>query len=150
MIQHKKTVRIEIKGTEFGGTFYYNRTDHVFFRALARKTTNDFSSHGTGAIRWASATMVYSSACGPSVPVLLNGARWQQHGLRPLPPAPWKSSGGWCIAQQSTMASFYKKNRHPGRRQPWPPLPLMVRPRSFCSMALVDNTMGNAPYRRRY
>jgi len=32
-----KTVRIEIKGTEFGGTFYYNRTDHVFFQSLGEK-----------------------------------------------------------------------------------------------------------------
>ncbi len=70
-----KTVRIEIPGTEFGGTFYYNRTDHVFFQSLVKKNKIPFSSHGTGAIRWASAAMVYSSACGPSAPVLLDGAR---------------------------------------------------------------------------
>jgi len=39
------------------------------------------------------------------------------------------------------MASCYKKNRHPERRQPWPPPPPMVRPRPFCSTALVDNAM---------
>jgi hypothetical protein len=32
-----KTVRIETKGTEFGGTFYYNRTDRVFFQSLGEK-----------------------------------------------------------------------------------------------------------------
>ena len=72
-----KTVRIEMQGTEFGGTFFYNRTDHVFFQSLVEKNEimYPFSSHGTGAIRWASAAMVYSSACGPSAPVLLDGAR---------------------------------------------------------------------------
>ena len=37
-----KTVRIEIKGTEFGGTFYYNRTDHVFFQSLGEKNEKLF------------------------------------------------------------------------------------------------------------
>ena len=57
---------------------------------------------------------------------------------------------GWMYYPTLYHGDFLLNNRHPGRRQPWPPLPLMVRPRSFCSMALVDNTMGNAPYRRRY
>jgi len=37
-----KTVRIEIKGTEFGGTFNYNRTDHVFFQSLGEKNKKPF------------------------------------------------------------------------------------------------------------
>ncbi len=69
-----KTVRIEIKGTEFGGPFSYNRADRVFFRASARKMKNSFLSHGTGAIQWASTAMVFSFACGPSAPVLLDCA----------------------------------------------------------------------------
>jgi len=36
------TVRIEIKGTEFGGTFYNNRTDHVFFQSLGEKNEKPF------------------------------------------------------------------------------------------------------------
>ncbi len=37
-----KTVLIEIKGTEFGGTFYYSRTDHVFFQSLGEKNEKLF------------------------------------------------------------------------------------------------------------
>ncbi len=60
-----KTVRIEIKGTEFGGTFYYNRTDHVFFQCLGEKNEKPFfvtrnrgdtmgvSSHGIFFRLWA-------------------------------------------------------------------------------------------------
>jgi hypothetical protein len=46
-----------------------------------------FVTWNTG-IRWASAAMALPSACGPSVPVLLEGACLQSHGRRPLPPAP--------------------------------------------------------------
>ncbi len=46
-----------------------------FFRASARKTKNKNSSHGTRAIRWASAALALSSACGPSTPVPIDGAR---------------------------------------------------------------------------
>ena len=83
-----KTVRIEIKGTEFGETFYYNRTDHVFFRALARKT--------------------------------------------------------------KTLFRHTEQWRYDGHQRPWYILPPVGRPRPFCSTALVDNTMGNAPYRWRH
>ncbi len=31
-----------MQGTEFGGTFYYNRTDHVFFRSLGEKNKIPF------------------------------------------------------------------------------------------------------------
>jgi len=37
-----KTVRIEIKGTEFSGTFYYNRTYQVFFQSLDEKNEKLF------------------------------------------------------------------------------------------------------------
>jgi hypothetical protein len=37
-----KTDRIEIKGTEFGGPFSYNRTDHVFFQGLGKKNQKLF------------------------------------------------------------------------------------------------------------
>ena len=40
--QPNKTVRIEIKGTEFGGTFYYNRTYHVFIQSLGEKNEKPF------------------------------------------------------------------------------------------------------------
>jgi hypothetical protein len=62
------------------GLFFYNRTDHVFFQNLGEKTINKNSSHGTRGIRWASAAMALSSACGPSAPVLLEGACLQSHG----------------------------------------------------------------------
>jgi hypothetical protein len=52
-----KTVRIETKGTEFGGTFYYNRTDHVFFQSLGKKNEKPFfvtvSGHGIFFCLWA-------------------------------------------------------------------------------------------------
>jgi hypothetical protein len=38
-----------------------------------------------------------------------------------------------------------EKNRHPGRRQPWPLPPLIGPPRLFRSRARVDRAMGNAP-----
>jgi hypothetical protein len=37
-----KTDRIEIKGTEFGGPFSYNRTDRVFFQSLGKKNEKLF------------------------------------------------------------------------------------------------------------
>jgi hypothetical protein len=55
--------------------FFTTRQTVFFFRALARKTKNKNSSLGTGAIRWASAALALSSACGPSTPVPINGAR---------------------------------------------------------------------------
>ncbi len=42
------------------------------------------------------------------------------------------------------------KNRHPGRRQPWPLPPPIVPPRLFRSRARVDRAMGDAPYRWRH
>jgi hypothetical protein len=41
-LRQPPTVRLEIKGTEFGGTFYYNRTDHVFFQSLGEKNEKPF------------------------------------------------------------------------------------------------------------
>ena len=70
-----KTVRIEIKGTEFGGTFFLQPDRPRFFRASARKTKNKHSSHGARAIQWASAAMALSSACGLSAPIPLERAR---------------------------------------------------------------------------
>jgi hypothetical protein len=45
-----------------------------------------------------------------------------------------------------------EKNRHPGRRQPWPLPPLIAigRPCPFCLRSRVDRAMGDAPYRRRH
>jgi hypothetical protein len=43
-----------------------------------------------------------------------------------------------------------EKNRHPGRRQPWPLPPHIGPPRPFHSSARVDRAMGDAPYRRRH
>jgi len=43
-----------------------------------------------------------------------------------------------------------EKNRHPGRRQPWPLPPPIGPPRPFRSRAHVNRAMGDAPYRRRY
>jgi hypothetical protein len=43
-----------------------------------------------------------------------------------------------------------EKNRHPGRRQPWPLPPPIGPPRPFRSKACVDRAMGNAPYHRRH
>ena len=42
-----------------------------------------------------------------------------------------------------------EKNRHPGRRQPWPRPPPIGPLRPFRSKACVDRAMGDAPYRRR-
>ena len=76
-----KTVRIETHSSRFGGTFFLTTGQTIyFFRTSARKTVNKNSSHGTRAIRWASAAMALSSACGPSAPVLLEGACLQSHG----------------------------------------------------------------------
>jgi hypothetical protein len=43
---------------------------------------------------------------------------------------------------------LFEKNRHPGRRQPWPLPPPIGPPRPFRSRARVDRAMGDAPYRR--
>jgi hypothetical protein len=43
-----------------------------------------------------------------------------------------------------------RKNRHPGRRQPWPLPPPIGPPRMFRSRARVDRAMGDAPYHRRH
>ncbi len=43
-----------------------------------------------------------------------------------------------------------EKNRHPGRRQPWPLPPPIGPPRLFCLRARVDRAMGDAPYHRRH
>ena len=56
------------------------RTPWFFFRASVRKTKNKNSSHGTRAIRWASAALALSSDCVLSTPVLLEGAYLHSHG----------------------------------------------------------------------
>jgi hypothetical protein len=43
-----------------------------------------------------------------------------------------------------------EKNRHPGRRQPWPLPPPIGPPRPFRSRVRVDKAMGDAPYRQRH
>jgi hypothetical protein len=43
-----------------------------------------------------------------------------------------------------------EKNRHPGRRHPWPLPPPICPPWPFRSRTRVDRAMGNAPYRRRH
>jgi len=43
-----------------------------------------------------------------------------------------------------------RKNRHPGRRQPWLLPPPIGPPRPFHSRARVDRAMGDAPFCRRH
>ena len=86
-----KTVRIETHSSRFGGTFFLQRTDHVFFQSLDKKNKK------------------------------------LKFKIRHTEPG-----------------------RYDGRQRPWYILPPVGRPRPFCLPALVDNTMGDAPYRRRH
>ena len=77
------TVRIETHTFAIWRDLFFKIGQTVlFFRASARKTKKN-SSHRTWAIRWASAALALSSACGPSAPVLIDGALI---GLWVMPP----------------------------------------------------------------
>jgi hypothetical protein len=107
--RNNKTDRIEIKGTEFGGTFSYNRTDRVFFQSLGEKNEKPFfvtrnrgdtmgvSGHGIFFCLWA--------VRAPSAQRRSLAMPW----VTPPTAGAMKIKQGWCIAQQSTMASCYKK-----------------------------------------
>jgi len=131
--------RIGIKGTEFGGTFYYNRTDHVFFQSLGKKNEKlGVSGHGIFFRLWA---------------VRARSAR-RRSLTTPwaMPPTAgaMKTDWGWMYYPTIYHGDFLLNNCHLGRRQPWPPPPPMGRPQPFRSMTRVDNTMGDTPYHRRY
>jgi len=49
------------------------------------------------------------------------------------------------MTQQSTTCYLLEKNRHSGRRQPWPLPPPIDPPRPFRLRARVDRAMGDAP-----
>ena len=56
---------------------------------------------------------------------------------------PWRE-------KQKTLFRHTEPGRYDGRQRLWYFLPPVGRLRPFCSTVLVDNAMGNAPYRRRH
>ena len=113
-----KTVQIEIKGTEFGGTFYYNRTDHVFFQSLGEKNEKPFF-----VTRNRGDTMGVS---GHGIFFRLWAVRARSARRRSLT-TPWampptagamKIERGWMYYPTIYHGDFLLKNRHLGRRQP--------------------------------
>ena len=142
-----KTVRIETHSSEFGGTFFYNRTDRVFFQGLGEKnkkqkfvTRNQGDPMGVSGFgsffclwavrarsnRWRA--LIGSWVTPPttgSIEIVRGGAEniTINHG----------SGGGDC-----------------GRRRSRPLPPPIGPPRPFRSRVRVDRAMVDAPYRRRH
>jgi len=56
-----------------------------------------------------------------------------------------KIERGWMYYPTIYHGDFLLKNRHLGRRQPWPPPPPMGRPRSFRSMTRTDTPWATPP-----
>ncbi len=143
--QSHKTVQIETYTSLFGGTFFYNRTDPVFFRASARKQKTKIRHTEPGRFDGHQRLWLF----------LLPGGRLHRRVFTEpwaMPPTAGTMKIERGVVYNPTIHHSYllDKNRHPGCHQPWPLPPPKVPLRPFGSRAHVDRAMGDAPYRRRH
>ena len=130
----------------FGGTFFYNRTDHVFFQSLSEKNKKQkfvTRKRYDGRQRlW-----LFLLPVGRPRPFCSRARVYRAMGDAPHRRAMKIERG---VVYNPTIHHGYllEKNRHPGRRQPWPLPPPIGPPRPLRSRAHVDRAMVDAPYRQ--
>ncbi len=133
------------------GPFFYNRTDRVFFQSLGEKNIKQkFVTQNPGDTLGVCGYGSFFFCLRAGRARSARGRVFTEPWVTPPTAGAIKIKRGVVYNPTIQHGYLLEKNRHPGRRQPWPLPPPIGPPRSFRSRASVDRAMGNAPYRRHH